>query len=151
MRGPALTNLRRIGRISLKILIALGALGVFCAQAFSAPRGPAAVLTEFKKPEDKKKIFREKEIDFRVGTVIWKQDKLLALSLLSSPKPAPAGWRSVFYVCDERMTAVATILDLGISHRNCSMFVVSEGEVELGDNVFVKHIPPELPELPKEE
>ncbi|MBS1485724.1 MAG: hypothetical protein HP060_02895, partial [Opitutales bacterium] len=97
-------------------------------------------MTEFKKPEKKKKVFRESEVDFRLGNVIWKQDKLVAVYLLSTSRSMPPGWGSVFYVCDERMTPVATVVELGVSHRNCSMFLISEGEVELGDNVFVKYI-----------
>ncbi len=145
MQGLGLISLRRARRISFIILSILG-LGVFCAQTFAAPRRPAAVLTEFKKPEKKKKVFRESEVDFRLGNVIWKQDKLVAVYLLSTSRSMPPGWGSVFYVCDERMTPVATVVELGVSHRNCSMFLISEGEVELGDNVFVKYIPPELPQ-----
>lgn len=136
-----MTNLRKIGRISLSLFAFSGLCALMCAQAFAAPKRPSAVLTEFKKP--KVSAPRPKlEFDLRVGSVIWKQGDVVGVNTVALRRQAPPGWDALFYSCDKRMNPLAILADLGISHRNCAMFAISEGDVQLGDNIFVKFIPP---------
>lgn len=146
MQVQVSTSLKRAKKIKSRLLVFIGLCVFFCAQAFGAPSKPASVLKEFRKPDLQKAQIKEKEIDSRVGVVIWKNDKIVGLNL-SSAKNFFSGWSTIYYACDARMNLVAILIDLGISHKNCSMFMISEGDVELGDNVFVKFIPPDSEKL----
>lgn len=148
MRGRALTSLRKTGRIKSLLLVFAGLCAIACAQAFAAPKRPSAVLTEFKKPKEKLPL-PKLEFDLRVGYVVWKQGEMIGVNIATLQRQTPPGWDAVFYSCDKRMNPLAIVADLGISHRNCAIFAVSEGDVELGDNIFVKFIPPEDEIIPQ--
>lgn len=148
MRDRALISLRKIGRIRTCLLVFAGLCAIACAQAFAAPKRPSAVLTEFKKPKEKVPL-PKLEFDLRVGYVIWKHGEMIGVSTVTLQRQTPPGWNAVFYSCDKRMNPLAVVADLGISHRNCAIFAISEGDVELGDNIFVKFIPPEDERIPQ--
>lgn len=148
MRGRDLTSLRKIGRIKSLLLVFAGLCAIACAQVFAAPKRPSAVLTEFKKPKEKLPL-PKLEFDLRVGYVVWKQGEMIGVNIATLQRRTPPGWNAVFYSCDKRMNPLAIVADLGISHRNCAIFAISEGDVELGDNIFVKFIPPEEERIPQ--
>ena len=51
--------------------------------------------------------------------------------------------KAVFFGCDISMTPTSILKPLGITHRTCAAFEVSEGSATVGDLVMVKYFAPE--------
>lgn len=95
-------------------------------------------------PKQEKPEAREpKESDVRIGKIVWADGKSAAAIVQKKINlPVLGGWSSFYYACDDRLTPVASLSPAGISHRNCEMFLISDGSAAPGDSLFVKIIPP---------
>lgn len=83
---------------------------------------------------------QKRDIDIFVGRVV-RVDGEYAIVYVMSPSVIRERV-PVYYACDERMRPTALLQNQKISHRACSTFKVSKGEVRIGDTVMVKYLAP---------
>ncbi|MBR4597636.1 MAG: hypothetical protein IKO42_04485 [Opitutales bacterium] len=86
-----------------------------------------------------------KEFDVRIGDIVAVEGQK-AVVKIKSHQIFPA-WRQIYYACDERYNAVAILSRMGEhTNKSCTLFEVISGSARAGDTVFLKQIPPEIPE-----
>ena len=137
MRGPALISSRKISTI---LRVALSASLLCGAALFGQSQRRSPVKIGAPKQLGSPTKVKLYEVDQRFGRVVWVEDN--RAGVLVQAYNTYQGWNSFYYACDARLSPVATLMNLGISHRNCRIFQITDGAVEKGDWVFIKQIPP---------
>jgi hypothetical protein len=144
-----LTSLRKIKTI-LSVVLAASLLG---GAAFAQSQRRSAVKIGAPRQAGKPVKVKQYEIDQRCGRVAWVEGDKVGVIMQSYN--VYMDWNNFYYACDARLNPVAALLNIGISHRNCRIFLIGDGSVEAGDWVFIKQIPPragseEEEEVPEE-
>lgn len=131
--------------------------GSFCAAAraaavfaLAAALSPAADAVSMRRGIDASSPTRrarrlnpppERDIDVYLGKIV-RRDGNVAIVNIATNFRSPDR-KAVFYGCDLSMTPTSILKPLGITHRTCAAFEISEGSAAVGDSVMAKYFAPE--------
>ena len=137
-----------------------GKCGNFCAPAFAARAAlafalaaalsPAADAVSMRRgidaPSPTRRARRlnpppERDLDVNLGKIVRKDGNVAIVNIVTNFRSPDR--KAVFFGCDVSMTPTSILRPLGITHRTCAAFEISEGSAALGDSVMVKYFAPE--------
>ena len=83
----------------------------------------------------------ERDIDVYLGKIVRKDGNVAIVNIVTNFRSPDR--KAVFFGCDVSMTPTSILRPLGITHRTCAAFEISEGSAAVGDSVMVKYCAPE--------